>query len=73
VTYRIEGVPGPAVVEFYLASLPAEWELTEPLGAAPEAIAFCRDGALLRVDASRVDRDGTFTLEADTAASEECG
>lgn len=73
VTYRIEDVPGAAVLEFYLASLPAGWELTEPLGDAPEAIAFCRGEDFLRLDAARTDADGTFTLEARAAASEQCG
>lgn len=73
VTYRLEDAPGAAVLEFYLASLPAEWELTEPLGDAPEAVAFCRGDALLRIDASRVDAQRTFTMEAQATGAEECG
>jgi len=59
------------VLEFYLASLPAEWELAAPLGDDPRSIAFCRGDSLVRIDASAVDIEGTFTIEARSSA-EEC-
>lgn len=72
VGYGIEDVPGTAVLEFYLASLPAEWELAKPLGDDPEAVALCRDGSLVRVDAADVAARGTFTVTVRATGAEEC-
>ncbi|MBX7111430.1 MAG: hypothetical protein K1X87_06230 [Dehalococcoidia bacterium] len=72
VGYGIEEVPGTAVLEFYLASLPAEWELAKPLGDDPEAVALCRDGSLVRVDAADVAARGTFTVTVRATGAEEC-
>lgn len=73
VTYRLEGAPPTTALEFYLASLPGEWELTAPLGDAPEVVAFCRDGALLRIDTSEAATEQTYTLTARATGAEECG